>query len=203
MTQAGYPSPGARVFCIGRNYADHAREMRADLPERPVIFMKPPSSCRPPGEVAFPSGHGRVNFEGELVAVLSGDPRDPVAGAALGVDLTLRELQAELKEKRLPWTVAKAFDGSALLGPVTPLDAAAFNELEFHVRVNGRPRQHGLAGNMIFSCDEIIAELTRYWKPESGDLLFTGTPEGVGPVHPGDLITMESPQLGGVEWRLS
>jgi fumarylpyruvate hydrolase len=209
MTTTPSVSDASRLFCVGRNYAAHAREMGAERPPTPVFFMKPGSSRVLPGKAVLPSGHGRVDFEGELVLLLSGDPETPVAGIGLGVDLTLREQQAELKRQSLPWEVAKAFDGSALVAPFAPF-RGRLNEgvaaMQLETRVNGELRQQASAADMLFRPSELIAHLGRYWQLRPGDLLFTGTPEGVGPVCPGDVIEMRAvtPEgvLGPFQWQL-
>lgn len=209
MTAMPSVSDASRIFCVGRNYAAHAREMGAERPQSPVFFMKPGSSRVSPGRLALPSGQGRVDFEGELVLLLSGNRERPVAGVGLGVDLTLRERQAELKRQGLPWEVAKAFDGSALVSPLSPFrgeldDGIAAIQLE--TRVNGELRQQASATDMLFRPSELLAHLGRYWQLRPGDLLFTGTPEGVGPVCPGDVIEMRAVTqegvLGPFQWQL-
>lgn len=196
------PEPGARIFCVGRNYREHAREMGAPETGRPVLFLKPASACCAPGPARLPTGHGRVDFEGELVFELSGDPRDPVRGAALGVDLTLRDLQGELKQQGLPWDSAKGFDGSALLGPRVPVPTDETAALEFRLWVNDQLRQQGRAQEMRRPPRDLVAAIAAYWEPRAGDLLFSGTPAGVGPLQPGDEISMDSPQLGSAAWQL-
>lgn len=209
MTAMPAVSDASRIFCVGRNYAAHAREMGAERPQSPVFFMKPGSSRVAPGRLALPSGQGRVDFEGELVLLLSGNNERPVAGVGLGVDLTLRERQAELKRQGLPWEVAKAFDGSALVSPLSPFRGALDNgmaAMQLETRVNGELRQQASATDMLFPPSELLAHLGRYWQLRPGDLLFTGTPEGVGPVCPGDVIEMRAvtPEgvLGPFQWQL-
>lgn len=202
-------SDASRIFCVGRNYAAHAREMGAERPTQPVFFMKPASSRVAPGPVRLPRGHGRIDFEGELVLLLSGDPAAPVAGVGLGVDLTLRDRQAELKRQGLPWEPAKAFDGSALLSSFSPMHGPVdeqFARLMLETRLDGEVRQQAPATAMIFPPSELIRALSAYWHLRAGDLIFTGTPEGVGPIRPGDVIAMRasSPDLslGPFEWRM-
>ncbi|MCP1728014.1 fumarylpyruvate hydrolase [Natronospira proteinivora] len=199
----------SRLFCVGRNFADHAREMGAERPRHPVIFLKPGSARVPPGPVRLPCGLGRVDFEGELTLLLSGREAQPFAGVGLGVDLTLREAQSRLKQDRLPWTVAKAFDGSALLGPFMPWPAdlsADLSNLCFETRVNGESRQQGYGHDMLFTPAELISALSRFWCLRAGDVLFTGTPAGVGPLHPGDVIELaiRQPEMGGAaaSWQM-
>jgi len=204
-------SDASRLFCIGRNYAAHAREMGAERPEEPVIFIKPGSVRRGPGPVILPTAFGRVDFEGELLLLLSGEPETPVAGVSLGVDLTLRERQAALKRKGLPWETAKAFEGSALMGDFSPLPAPEqLDELAFETRINGEVRQRGRASDMLFTPLELIRALSVFWQPRAGDVLFTGTPEGVGPIQPGDVIELQTGPLetgiamplGPFQWQM-
>ncbi|MEA5445160.1 fumarylacetoacetate hydrolase family protein [Gammaproteobacteria bacterium AB-CW1] len=184
----------SRIFCVGRNYADHAREMGAERPQQPVIFLKPGSACRAPGPASLPVGLGRVDYEGEIALLLSGELERPIVGLGLAVDLTLRDEQARLKQGRLPWDVAKAFDGSCLLGPFLPVDdhvLGHFQELSFVTKINGEERQRGDAGDMIFSPPELLSALSCYWAVRAGDVLLTGTPAGVGPLEAGDEIELQ------------
>jgi len=186
-------SDRSRLFCVGRNYADHAREMGAQRPDQPIIFLKPATSRVSPGRVRLPGELGRVDFEGELVLLLSGDPARPLAGLALGVDLTLREQQSRLKSAGLPWDVSKGFDKSAWLGPIIPWPSSLDRELtglSFETRINGEQRQLGRAENMLFSPEELLATISQFWVIRRGDLLFTGTPAGVGPLSHQDVLEM-------------
>lgn len=201
MSELPPTSDASRLFCVGRNYADHAREMGAERPAEPVLFLKPGSVAVPPGPARLPRGMGRVDFEGEMTLLLSGNPWRPVAGVGLGVDLTLRDRQAGLKEKRLPWDTAKAFDGSALLGGFTALSGRLdddFRALCFETRINGERRQHGCVSDMLFPPLELVKAVGRFWQLRAGDVIYTGTPAGVGPLQPGDVIEMQW-SGGGIE----
>lgn len=193
MTALPAVDDGSRLICVGRNYADHAREMGAERPARPVLFLKPGTARVPPGPVRLPSTLGRVDFEGELALLLSGDPAAPIAGVGLAVDLTLRDLQSDLKAHRLPWDTAKAFDGSALLGRFRPFAARHDRDLEelaFETCLNGRVRQHGHVRDMLFGPVTLVEAAARFWTPRPGDVMLTGTPAGVGPLTDGDVIEM-------------
>lgn len=204
--------PYGRVFCIGRNYAEHVREM-GDAPDREcVIFMKPWSSLVSPGQpLTLPRGCGAVEHELELVVALGrACPRDVpaeealayVGGLTLGFDLTLRDRQAELKRKGRPWELCKAFEQSAPLGALTPYAPPfAIEAVRMRCLVNGAVRQDASCAEMLFSVGELLAILSRTWRLLPGDLVYTGTPSGVGPLAPGDLLVAESAQLGTFSWR--
>jgi fumarylpyruvate hydrolase len=189
--------PVHRIYCIGRNYAEHAREMGADVVSRgnPVFFLKPADAIVAGGEVPYPSVTKELHHEAEMVVALSSGGRDIDAARALecvfgygvGLDLTRRDLQAAAKAKGLPWDTAKAFDASA---PVSALRAASEighpSRARLSLRVNGEVRQDTDIADMIFSVADIIAELSKLFELRAGDLIFTGTPAGVGPLARGD-----------------
>lgn len=188
-----------KILCIGRNYAAHIAEMRSETPDEPVIFDKPSTALLPDGQpFVYPTFSQDIHHEIELVLRVSAGGKDiAVADAArhydaigLGIDFTARDLQAKAKAKGLPWTTAKAFDGSAPIGRVfRPVsDFADLKNITFSLRVNGEERQRGTSSLMIHSFDEMVSYVSRYITLEPGDLLFTGTPEGVGPVRPGDKL---------------
>lgn len=203
-----------RVFCIGKNYAAHVAEL-GDVPaDDCVVFMKPPSSLVRPGEtVRLPRGRGAVHHEVELVLALGEGGRDlpldqalsRIAAIGLGVDLTLRDLQARLKAAARPWEVAKAFDQSALVSHFQPWSpgGADLEDITLECRVNGDLRQRGHTRDMIFPPARIIALLSKTWLLRRGDLIFTGTPAGVGPVAPGDTLSIYSGFTGEVSWSLT
>lgn len=211
-----FPIPDSRMsrlFCIGKNYAEHVEEL-AHLGHQPdgecVVFMKPPSCIVPAGEpIRLPRGRGEVHHEAELVVELSGGGSDIpvddalrwVGGLTLGLDLTLRDLQTELKKKGKPWELAKAFDGAAPLGDMRPFLDQDLQNLEFFCHVNGAVRQHGRTKDMLFPVARQIHILSQTWALQPGDLVYTGTPKGVGPLRGGDVVVLESPQLGRFEWR--
>ena len=202
LTVPGFPEPvrPGKLLCIGRNYAEHVREMGdvADLPTEPVVFLKPSTALIPSGgTIVLPRQSADVHHELEVVAVIGtsgrhiaeADALGHVAAYALGLDLTARDLQARAKAAKGPWSVAKGFDTFAPLGPLTP--AAEIGDpqtLEIELAINGAVRQRGTTAHMIFSVARIVSYLSSVFTLEPGDLLFAGTPEGVGPVHDGDRL---------------
>jgi acylpyruvate hydrolase len=202
-----------RIFCIGKNYADHVAEL-AHLDHTPdadcVIFMKPASCAVPTGQaVKLPSGRGAVHHEAELVVRLSGGGADiPVERAlqhvghiTLGLDLTLRDLQTELKRKGAPWELSKAFDSAAPLGAWKPYANENLQALEFSCHVNGQLRQRGYTRDMLYPVARQVHILSQTWALQAGDVIFTGTPKGVGPLQPGDTANLHCAQIGSFEWR--
>ncbi len=194
--------PVHRIYCVGRNYADHALEMGGSGREPPFFFMKPADAVLPVGpggaEMAFPSLTSNLHHELELVVALKQGGRDipavqalqHVFGYAIGLDLTRRDLQDEMKQQRRPWSIAKGFDQSAPLGPITPAEQVPdVLNAALRLDVNGKVRQSGQVNQMIWSVAEVIAHLSQAWCLQPGDLVFTGTPAGVGPVLPGDTLT--------------
>ncbi|HLR78451.1 MAG TPA: fumarylacetoacetate hydrolase family protein [Burkholderiaceae bacterium] len=195
--------PVRRVYCIGRNYAAHAREMGHD-PDRepPFFFCKPADAVWPvaPGEtrdLPYPPKTSDLHHEVELVvAIGKGGANIPVASAmqhvygyAVGLDMTRRDRQQDMKDLARPWELGKAFDGSAPVGFITPAaQAGDIEQARISLHVNGQPKQDGNVNQMIWSIAESISYLSEYFRLEAGDLLFTGTPEGVGPVVTGDVL---------------
>ena len=193
---SGLRFPVRRVYCVGRNYADHAREMGHD-PDRepPFFFQKNPDDLDPSGEFPYPSRGADVHHEVELAVALSSGGADIPEGSALGhvygyavaLDMTRRDLQGEAKKLGRPWETAKAFERSAPIGPITPaagpLPAGAIT-----LEVNGALRQRSDLAQMIWTVPEIIAHLSCYFTLAAGDVILTGTPAGVGPVARGDRL---------------
>jgi len=190
--------PVRHIYCVGRNYAEHAREMGRD-PERepPFFFTKAPDSIVPGGgRVRYPPRTANMHHEIELVAAIgtggagirAADARGHVFGYAIGVDLTRRDLQLAARELGRPWDTGKQFDNAAPIGAIHPVGAVghpARGRITF--AVNGTLRQQGDLGDMIWSTEEIIAELSTLYELKPGDLVFTGTPAGVGAMAPGDV----------------
>jgi len=201
----------ARVFCIGRNYAEHATEMGAPKPAEPVVFMKPATSLVAEGQpLVLPKGQGSVHHEMELVVAIGNEGADipaaaalgHVAGVTLGVDLTLRDLQSRLKQAGQPWELSKSFDGSAAIGKFISWPAQSdIQNINMRCTVNGALRQQGNTREMLFPVATIIAFLSRYWRLLPGDLIYTGTPAGVGPLVPGDRVGIESTEIGRFQWE--
>jgi fumarylpyruvate hydrolase len=192
--------PVRRVYCVGRNYVDHIREMKeADERDPPFFFQKPRDAVvSDGGHVPYPPFTSDFQFEVELVIAVGrggrdiavGEARNYIWGYAVGIDLTRRDRQRDAREARLPWEVGKSFDCSAPCGPIAPArDARHFKDCAIALSVNGIERQRGDIGQMIWSVPEVIAQLSRQVRLGAGDLIYTGTPAGVGPVLPGDLIS--------------
>jgi 2-keto-4-pentenoate hydratase/2-oxohepta-3-ene-1,7-dioic acid hydratase in catechol pathway len=193
-----------KLLCIGRNYADHAAEMKRDVPDEPMVFLKPATAViRSGGTVRLPAQSQNVHHEVELVAVIGTEGRnlstdealDHVAAYAVGLDMTARDLQAEAKAQRHPWSVAKGFDTFAPLGPLTAAEAVGDPQsLTLQLRRNGTTTQEASTQDMIFPVAELVAYCSQIFTLTPGDLLYTGTPSGVGPVEDGD--TLEATATG-------
>lgn len=181
-----------KIICIGRNYGAHARELGNELPEEPVVFLKPESALIPHGgPIRLPAFSTDVQHEIELVFSIARRHGQAFADrVTIGLDLTARDVQQELKAKGLPWEKAKAFDGSAYVAQAfTAVESfPAGHHMEFMLKRNGQVTQTGHSGQMIFDVPTLIAHLERYMRLETGDLLFTGTPAGVGALNPGDQL---------------
>ncbi|WBX85230.1 fumarylacetoacetate hydrolase family protein [Sphingosinicella microcystinivorans] len=201
--------PVRRIFCVGQNYADHAREMGSNPDrEQPFFFSKPADAVVESGAVLpFPSLTSNLHHEVELVVALgAGGTAVPVAdaeglifGHAVGIDLTRRDLQAEAKQKGRPWDMAKGFDRSAPVGALTPGAPPASGAIT--LRVDGALRQDGDLSQMIWNVAEVISKLSAYVALAPGDLVFTGTPAGVGPILPGETVLAEIAGTAPVEVR--
>ena len=186
------------IFCIGRNYVAHAQELGNEVPTSPVIFMKPSASLLADGKnFNIPSFTKDLHYEGELVLRVSKQGKNLKAvnvidycdAITVGIDFTARDLQAKLKEKGLPWEKAKAFDDSAVLGKWTPLTAAILDQpIQFSLHKNATVVQDGDSSLMIFSLATILESITEYFTIYPGDLIYTGTPVGVGPTLKGDVF---------------
>jgi 2-keto-4-pentenoate hydratase/2-oxohepta-3-ene-1,7-dioic acid hydratase in catechol pathway len=186
------------IFCIGRNYVAHAHELGNEVPTSPVIFMKPSTAVLAEGKnFTIPSFTNDLHYEGELVLRVSKEGKNLKAPNVLdycdaitvGIDFTARDLQNKLKEKGLPWEKAKAFDDAAILGKWTPLTSNMVeNPIHFSLHKNGAIVQDGDSSLMIFPLATILESLTEYFTIYPGDLIYTGTPVGVGPTNKGDVF---------------
>ena len=203
--------PVRRIFCVGRNYAAHAREMGADPSrEAPFFFSKPAEAVITNAEVPFPPMTSDLHHEVELVVAIGhrGSDIGPeeaanlIVGWAVGVDLTRRDIQAEAKKAGRPWDAAKGFDASAPCGPLT-LGSLPHPDGAIGLSVNGAVRQSGRLGDMIWSPAEVVAQASRLWRLKPGDLIFTGTPEGVGPVVRGDRVEASIEGLAPLAFTLT
>lgn len=191
--------PVHRIYCVGRNYAEHAREM-GNAPVKgalPIFFMKPADAVVCDGrDPRFPSATQNLHFEVELVVALGSGGEDLAAERALdcvygytvGVDLTRRDLQAAAKAQGSPWDIAKGFDDSAPIAPIVPAAGRHPRDERLWLSVNGAMKQTAAASDMLWSVPEVIAGLSTLYRLQPGDLIFTGTPAGVGPLQPGDRI---------------
>lgn len=193
--------PVGKIICIGRNYFEHALEMKADIPESPVIFLKPSTALIYDGDsIIIPKISNNLHHEVELVVAISKEAKkikiesayEYVLGYGVGLDMTLRDVQSEAKKKGLPWSVAKGFDTSAPISDIIPADKIKDpHKLELICKVNGEVRQQDSTEKMIFKIDKLIHYISEIFTLERGDLIFTGTPEGVSQVLPGDVIEAE------------
>jgi len=188
-----------KIICIGRNYRKHAEELGNEVPEEPVIFMKPDSSVlRASDKMYIPDFSKDVHYEAELLIrihrigkrIQRKFAHKYYSQVTVGIDFTARDLQSKLKTKGLPWEKAKGFDGSAAIGKWQNLDELKkpIDEMEFELRINGQTVQQGNTKDMLFGVDELIEQTSKYFTLKIGDIIFTGTPEGVGPVKKGDLM---------------
>lgn len=192
--------PVRRILCVGRNYAAHAREMGADGRDPPFFFSKPADAVVPPGaDVPYPSATADLHHEIELVVAIGED--GSIFGFAVGVDLTRRDLQNGFKAKGQPWDAAKGFDASAPISAIAP-STGAIPEGRIALSVNGAVMQEGEIADMIWSVEEVLVEAGKLWKLEAGDLVFTGTPEGVGPIARGDLVEGSVDGVGSLSFRV-
>ena len=194
--------PVRRVYCVGRNFADHAREMGATPADpaargTPVFFLKPADAVVVDGIVPYPPGTRELHHEVELVVALGSDaPAGELAvdqapalvfGYGVGLDLTRRDLQSAAKAKGLPWDTGKAFDASAPVSALVPAGKLGdLGQLAISLEVNGERRQHGRLSDLVWPVADILHELSKLYALRAGDLVFMGTPAGVGPLHPGD-----------------
>ncbi len=202
--------PVRRILCVGRNYAAHRAEMGGDERDPPFFFAKPADAIAPlMNEVPYPPRTADLHHEIELVVALKSgganiavdDALDHVFGYAVGVDLTRRDLQGAAKAKGHPWEAGKAFDFSAPISAIRPAAEATFDGAIW-LTVNGVQRQTGLVSDMIWNIPEIIAEASKLWTLAAGDLIFTGTPEGVAAVVKGDEIAGEVDGVGALAFTL-
>lgn len=187
-----------KIICIGRNYANHIAELQNERPEEPVIFLKPDSAVLPDkAPFVIPDFSSDIHHEIEVIVKINklGKYIDPKFAnkyydeIGLGIDFTARDVQNKLKEKGLPWEKAKAFDGSAIIGDFLPKNEFSSTEnITFELTNNGQTVQKGNTANMLWKIDEIIAYVSQFFTIKKGDIIFTGTPEGVAKVSPNDVL---------------
>ncbi len=187
-----------KIVCIGQNYIEHAREMNFDVPKTPVFFLKPSTAIvYNKSTVILPEISKNVQHEVELVILIGKDGKnisqdaadDYIAGIGIGLDMTMRDIQLDAKQKGLPWALAKGFDTSAPISDFIPYsENLRISQLKLELRVNDEIRQEGNCNEMVFSVPQLLSYISQFITLEQGDLLFTGTPAGVGAVKNGDLL---------------
>jgi fumarylpyruvate hydrolase len=202
--------PVRRVFCVGRNYADHAKEMGASGREPPFFFFKPADALFNVADGAtaqwpYPSLTQDLHHEVELVVAIGKDGKNisvenasgHIWGYAVGLDMTRRDLQAAMKKESKPWCIGKGFDHGAPIGPLVPIETTGeITAGPISLQVNGELKQKGDMSDLIWSINEVIAHISNAWELKAGDLIFTGTPAGVGPVKSGDTMTVSADRVG-------
>ncbi|MBT0652364.1 fumarylacetoacetate hydrolase family protein [Geomobilimonas luticola] len=204
----GAELPIGKILCIGRNYVGHIKELGNETPAAPVIFMKPATSVIGDGdEIVIPPYSANCHHEAELALLIGTGGKDiPVdkalshlAGYGVAIDLTLRDVQDELKKKGLPWEIAKGFDTACPLSDFVPASTVADpQQLQIRLTVNGTLRQDGSTSLMIHSVAQIISHISSIFTLEPGDIILTGTPAGVGPLVPGDRVCAEISEVGSL-----
>ena len=187
-----------KIICIGRNYADHAKEMKSELPTEPIFFMKPDTALVKEGsDIYLPEFSNEIHFECEVVIKINKAgkfiqkefARNYYSEITLGLDLTARDLQTKCKEKGLPWEIAKAFDNSAPISSKwISISDINLSDINFQFFQNGELKQNGFTKDMIFSIDELISYVSTFITLKTGDLIYTGTPAGVGTIQIGDKL---------------
>ena len=188
-----------KIICIGRNYAEHAKEMNAAVPSEPVFFLKPDTALIKDNQpFYYPDFSKEIHHEVELVLKINKAGKNIAPEFAhkyydeigIGIDFTARDIQAKCKEKGLPWEKAKAFDGSAPIGDfVNKNEFKNLNDISFHLTVNDKTVQRGNTKDLLFSFDTVVAYVSKFFTLKTGDLIYAGTPEGVGPVIVGDKLS--------------
>ncbi|MCX8010131.1 MAG: fumarylacetoacetate hydrolase family protein [Ignavibacteria bacterium] len=209
LLESGKQFNVGKVICVGKNYLEHAKELGDAVPEKPVIFMKPSSSIIFSGEkVIYPSFSKSLHYETELVILIGKQGKnvkkefaiDFIAGYTVGLDMTLRDWQTELKKKGHPWEISKCFDTSTVIGNFISKERVSDpNNLDILLWVNQEIRQQDNTKNMIFNVYQIIEYVSEYFTLEEGDLIFTGTPKGVGEVNVGDMLKAKIPSVAELQ----
>ncbi|MCX7606558.1 MAG: fumarylacetoacetate hydrolase family protein [Bacteroidia bacterium] len=184
-----------KIICVARNYPLHAKEMGSEPPSQPLFFLKPSTAWAASGEIPYPLFTQQLEYEGELVfriaksgkSISPSDAMGWVDALTVGIDFTARDLQAKFKKEGLPWDMAKGFDNSAWWGAWLPIPPG-WEALPFSLQKNGKTVQKGTGKEMIFPLPRLLSEASQYFSLEPGDVLFTGTPAGVGPISRGDIL---------------
>jgi 2-keto-4-pentenoate hydratase/2-oxohepta-3-ene-1,7-dioic acid hydratase in catechol pathway len=187
-----------KIFCIGRNYVDHAKELGNEVPSEPLVFMNPPTALLINNKpFYYPDFSKDIHYECEIVVKIGKNgkniqpqfAKNYIKEISLGIDYTARDLQTKLKEKGHPWEIAKGFNGSAVIGDFIPLEQFEdVNNIHFHLIKNGEKVQIGNTKDMLFNIEKIITHISKYFLIHQGDYIYTGTPAGVGPIQIGDLL---------------
>lgn len=185
-----------KIFCIGRNYVDHAKELKNKVPSQPLVFMKPLTALTHKRKVTYPAFSKSVHYELELVLHLSkggkniklSKAKKHIGAIALGIDYTARDIQTKCKSKGHPWEIAKGFDNAATISAPYHINDFDLASTQFSLHLNGKLVQSGNTKDMIFKADYLIHYLSQYFTLEAGDLIYTGTPAGVGPIKKGDKL---------------
>jgi fumarylpyruvate hydrolase len=215
--EAGAQFPVHRIYCVGRNYVDHAIEMGHSGREPPFFFMKPGDAVLPVaegqvGQMRYPSLTRDLHHEVELVVAIgkggrnirAADATGHIWGYAVGLDMTRRDLQGEAKKLGRPWCIGKGFDQSAPIGTIRPAAQCYVNAAtRISLDVNGAPRQSSVIGKLIWSVPEIIEQVSKAWELAPGDLIFTGTPEGVAAVLEGDVLHARIDGVGSLQVKIT
>ena len=209
--------PVHRIYCVGRNYEEHAKEMGFTGREPPFFFLKPADSLvvveeGQTGQMPYPSLTQNLHHEIELVVAIgkggrniqAADAAQHIYGYAVGLDMTRRDLQNDMKKQGRPWCIGKAFDHSAPIGPITPTaQAGDVNQAEISLQVNGADRQRSSVAKLIWNVAETIEHLSAAWELQPGDLIYTGTPEGVAAVVAGDILAGQVAGLGSLTIKIT
>jgi 2-keto-4-pentenoate hydratase/2-oxohepta-3-ene-1,7-dioic acid hydratase in catechol pathway len=191
--------PLGKVVCVGRNYAEHAKELNNPVPTEPVLFIKPSTALVTlDGPVAIPTAWGACHFEAEMTILIDQpltncseqQAADAIAGIGIALDLTLRDLQAELKQKSLPWEKAKAFDGACPISAFVTTPAVELQVQQIQLRQNGELKQNGNSSDMLTPVLPLLAYISQFFTLQPGDIVLTGTPAGVGPLTLGDELQL-------------
>lgn len=202
----------SKIICVGRNYADHAKELGSEAPDTPILFIKPPSSLTSLNDgITWQAGLGSCHFECELTIQIGQtlknatetDARAAISGVTLGLDLTMRDLQNSLKDQGYPWERAKSYDGSCMLGEwLSPDIISDYKNARYTFKLNGETRQIGETEKMLFDIVGLVAHISETFTLEKGDVIMTGTPAGVGPLTSGDQLEMTlDTVLGDISWQ--
>lgn len=206
-----FEAPLGKIVCVGRNYAAHARELNNPVPTEPILFIKPSTSgvdFRQPVRLPDASESGSCHYEAELAVLISRpltraseqEVGESIGGIGLALDLTLRDLQSRLKEKSHPWEVAKSFDGACPLTPFTDVpENVDYTSLEYSLVINGEQRQLGQSRDMLNPIIPLIAHMSRHFTLLPGDIVLTGTPQGVGQLNSGDMLELSIHSAGGLQ----